>query len=140
GYVCAIRLAQLGQDVTVVEKEYVGGTCLNVGCIPSKALIAAGMLLHRIGQASAMGITAKSVELDVAKLVAWKQGIVGKLTGGIGILLKNHKVPVVMGEAALVDKNTVSVKSKEGAQRLKADDIVIATGSVPIEIPGFAFR
>src|SRR5688572_12208963 len=139
GYVCAIRLAQLGQEVTVVEKEYLGGTCLNVGCIPSKAMIAAGVLMHRIGEASAMGITAKDVRLDVAKLVEWKQAIVGKLTGGVGTLLKMHKANVVMGTATIADKNTVSVKTKDGVQTLKCDDIVIATGSIPIEIPGFAF-
>jgi dihydrolipoamide dehydrogenase len=139
GYVCAIRLAQLGQSVTVVEKDYLGGTCLNVGCIPSKALIAAGALFHRIGEASAMGITAENVRLDVQKLVAWKTGIVGKLTGGVGILLKNHKVPVVMGAATFVDKKHLQVKTKEGAQTLEADEFVIATGSVPIAIPGFAF-
>ncbi len=139
GYVCAIRLAQLGQQVTVVEKEFLGGTCLNVGCIPSKAMIAAGSLLHRLGDMAAMGITAKDVRLDVAKLVEWKAGIVGKLTGGVGILLKNHKVDVVMGTGKIQDKTTVVVTTKDGPQTLKCDDIVIATGSVPIEIPGFAF-
>jgi len=138
GYVCAIRLAQLGQSVTVVEKEFLGGTCLNVGCIPSKALIAAGALFHRIGEASAMGITAKDVRLDVTKLVEWKAGIVGKLTGGVGGLLKNHKVAVVMGEASFLDRRKLSVKTKGGTQALEADDFVIATGSVPIAIPGFA--
>ncbi len=139
GYVCAIRLAQLGLQVTVVEKEYLGGTCLNVGCIPSKALIAAGSLLHKIGEASTMGITTTGVKLDVEKLVSWKAGIVAKLTGGVGGLLKNHKVEVVMGAASFVDRNTVSVKTKEGVKTIRADDIVIATGSVPIAIPGFAF-
>jgi len=139
GYVCAIRLAQLGQAVTVVEKEYVGGTCLNVGCIPSKAMIAAGALIGRAHEAAAMGITFKDLRLDVVQLVEWKAGIVGKLTGGIGVLLKNHKVPVVMGTASIQDKGTVLVKSKDGDTTLKCDDIVIATGSVPIEIKGFAF-
>ncbi|MBL8859343.1 MAG: dihydrolipoyl dehydrogenase [Planctomycetes bacterium] len=139
GYVCAIRLAQLGQEVTVVEKEYVGGVCLNVGCIPSKAMIAAGALMSRAHEASAMGITFKDMKVDIGKLVEWKAGIVGKLTGGIAGLLKNHKVPVVMGTASLKDKNTVVVKTKDGEQILKGDDIVIATGSIPIEIPGFAF-
>ncbi|MDA1264120.1 MAG: dihydrolipoyl dehydrogenase [Planctomycetota bacterium] len=139
GYVCAIRLAQLGQGVTVIEKDALGGTCLNVGCIPSKAMIAAGSLLHKIGGASAMGITAENVSLDVNQLVEWKAGIVGKLTGGIGVLLKNHKVPVLYGVATIVDKNTVKVTGKDGAQTLKVDDIVIATGSIPIEIPGFDF-
>ena len=139
GYVCAIRLAQLGQKVTVVEKTYLGGTCLNVGCIPSKALIAAGSLVDRIGHAAEMGITAKDVELDVRKLVAWKAGIVAKLTGGVGGLLRNHKVEVLMGAGRIVDRNTVAVQTKEGERTLKCDDIVIATGSVPIAIPGFAF-
>lgn len=140
GYVCAIRLAQLGQQVTVVEKEYLGGTCLNVGCIPSKALIAAGSLMHKISDASAMGITVSGVKLDIKKLVDWKSGIVAKLTGGVGGLLKNHKVEVVMGTASFVDRNTVAVRGKDGGTKtLKADDIVIATGSIPIEIPGFAF-
>lgn len=139
GYVCAIRLAQLGQEVTVVEKSYLGGTCLNVGCIPSKALIAAGALVHRIGKASAMGITADNVQVDVEKLVGWKAGIVGKLTGGVGILLEKNGVKVIDGSASLVDTGTVSVKTSQGEQRLAADDIVIATGSVPIEIPGFEF-
>lgn len=139
GYVCAIRLAQLGQDVTVVEKEFLGGVCLNVGCIPSKAMIVAGTLLERIGRASAMGITVEGVELDVQKLVEWKTGVVGKLTGGVASLLKSHEVPVVFGSATLVDRNTVKVTGKDGETTLKVDDIVIATGSVPIEIPGFAF-
>ena len=140
GYVCAIRLAQLGQEVTVVEKSYLGGTCLNVGCIPSKAMIAAGALMEKVAHAKAMGITVSGLELDVEKLVGWKAGIVGKLTGGVGGLLKNHGVKVVMGAATLVDKNNVAVTGDDGSQTtLTADDIVIATGSIPIEIPGFAF-
>jgi len=139
GYVCAIRLAQLGQQVTVVEKEFLGGTCLNVGCIPSKALIAAGALFHRIGEASAMGITAENVRLDVKKLVDWKSGIVAKLTGGVGGLLKNHKATVLMGQASFVDRKRIQVKSKDGTQTVEADEFVISTGSVPIAIPGFAF-
>ena len=139
GYVCAIRLAQYGLKVTVVEKQYVGGTCLNVGCIPSKALIAAGSLKERIAHASAMGITADNVKLDVTKLVEWKKGIVAKLTGGVAGLLKNHKVELVNGAGSIVDRNTVSVATVEGARTLKCDDIVIATGSVPIAIPGFPF-
>ena len=139
GYVCAIRLAQLGQQVTVVEKEYLGGVCLNVGCIPSKAMIAAGSLLDRISHASAMGIEVAGVKLEIEKLVQWKAGIVAKLTGGVGGLLKNHKVEVVMGTATLVDKNTVAVATQDGPKTLRGDDIVIATGSTPIEIPGFKF-
>ncbi len=140
GYVCAIRLAQLGQQVTVVEKEFLGGCCLNVGCIPSKAMIAAGSLMHKIAEAGAMGISVKDVKLDLARLVEWKQGVVSKLTGGVGILLKSHKVEVLMGSASFADRKTISVKLKDGTTKsLTFDDAVIATGSVPIEIPGFAF-
>jgi dihydrolipoamide dehydrogenase len=139
GYVCAIRLAQLGQQVTVVEREKLGGTCLNIGCIPSKALIAAGTHLERIQHGTAMGISAENVRLDLGQLVEWKQGIVGRLTGGVGTLLKNHGCEVVMGEGKLAGKGKVEVKSSEGTRVLEADDVVIATGSIPIEIPGFAF-
>ena len=112
GYVCAIRLAQLGQEVTVIEKEYLGGSCLNVGCIPSKAMIAAGALLHKIGSAGVMGITATDVKLDIAKLVEWKAGIVGKLTGGVGGLLKNHGVPIVSGTATFAVVNTLHLSGE----------------------------
>ena len=137
GYVCGIRLAQLGQDVTVVERQYWGGTCLNVGCIPSKALIAAGTLLDKIKHADVMGITAKDVDLDVEKLVEWKTSIVGRLTGGVHGLLKKYGAKTVMGTAKIIDKNTVQITGGDGDQTLKADDIVIATGSEPINIPGF---
>jgi len=139
GYVCAIRLAQLGQEVTVVERTKLGGTCLNIGCIPSKALIAAGSLMEKVGHASAMGITCSDLAVDVTQLVAWKAGIVDRLTGGIGTLLKNHGVQVVMGEARLTGTTSVSVTTDSGEQTLTADDIVIATGSVPTAIPGFDF-
>jgi len=139
GYVCAIRLAQLGQSVTVVEKEELGGTCLNVGCIPSKALIAAGALLEKIERAGAMGITARDVTLDIEKLVGWKASIVQRLTGGIGTLFKNHGVKHVVGKARIAGKNSVKVTTAKGEETLACDDIVIATGSVPSSIPGFDF-
>ncbi|MEM9802702.1 MAG: dihydrolipoyl dehydrogenase [Planctomycetota bacterium] len=138
GYVCGIRLAQLGQDVTVVEKQYWGGTCLNVGCIPSKALIAAGSLLDKIKHAEEIGIKATGVELDLGKLIEWKQGVVGKLTGGVAMLLKNYGATVVNGAAKILDKNTVEITGPDGkVEKLTTDDIVIATGSEPINIPGF---
>jgi dihydrolipoamide dehydrogenase len=137
GYVCAIRLAQYGLDVTVVEKEELGGTCLNVGCIPSKALIAAGALMDRVAKASAMGITGE-LSLDVHKLVEWKQGIVGRLTGGVASLLEKNGAKVVRGNASFRDPRTLVVQGGDGQQELKADEFVIATGSAPISIPGFA--
>jgi dihydrolipoamide dehydrogenase len=139
GYVCAIRLAQLGQKVTVVEKDQLGGTCLNVGCIPSKAMIAAGALMERIHEAKTMGITVDGVKLDLARLVAWKGEIVHKLTSGVGGLLKNHKVEHVAGTARIHDARTVKVQSPSGERTLACDDIVLATGSVPMSIPGFDF-
>ena len=83
GYVCAIRCAQLGLKTAVVEKKHYGGVCLNVGCIPSKALINAGKTLKKIREADVMGIQVGEPTLDVAKMVSWKEGIVGKLTGGV---------------------------------------------------------
>ena len=133
GYVCAIRLAQLGQQVTVVEKDYLGGTCLNVGCIPSKAMIAAGALMDKVRHAAAMGITVDGMQLELPKLVEWKEGIVKRLTGGVGILLKQNGVEHVAGSARIVGPGAVEVDG----QRLECDDVVIATGSVPVSIPGF---
>ena len=137
GYVCAIRLAQYGHNVTVVEKENLGGTCLNVGCIPSKAMIAAGALMDKVRHASAMGLSVQGMDLDVSKLVEWKSGIVNKLTGGIGVLFKNHKIKHLDGFGSIVDANTVKVQTDSGEETINADDIVIATGSVPSSIPGF---
>jgi dihydrolipoamide dehydrogenase len=139
GYVCAIRCAQLGLKTAVVEKENLGGVCLNVGCIPSKALIAASKLVDKIQHADLMGIKAKFEGLDLGALVAWKAGIVNKLTSGVGGLLKNHKIDVVMGDARLVAKDRVEVSAKDGKQTITAKNIVIAVGSTPIEVPGFAF-
>ena len=138
GYVCAIRLAQLGQKVVVVEKEALGGTCLNVGCIPSKAMIVAGGLLEKIQKAGEIGIMVESARLDLGKLVAWKDAVVKKHTGGVGMLFKSHKIEHVSGTGRIVGKNKVEVNGKE-KRVLDCDDIVIATGSVPMSIPGFAF-
>jgi len=139
GYVCAIRCAQLGLKTAVVEKENLGGVCLNVGCIPSKALIAASKLAEKIRHADLMGIKAKYDGMDVGALVAWKAGIVNKLTSGVGGLLKNHKVDVHMGDAKVVAKGRVEVSARDGKKVLEAKNIVVAVGSTPIEVPGFAF-
>ncbi len=139
GYVAAIRAAQLGMNTACIEKDPTyGGTCLNVGCIPSKALIAAGSLMEKIRKADAMGISVKGVDLDINKLVEWKQGVVTKLTSGVSGLLKQNGATVVNGSAKIVDKNTVQVSGgPDGDVTLKCDDIVIATGSEVINIPGF---
>ncbi len=140
GYPCAIRLGQLGIKTLCIEKEYIGGVCLNVGCIPSKALINASETFQKMKHADEMGFSIDGdISVDMAKLQAWKTSVVNKLTGGVGTLLKANKVDVAMGTATIIDKNTVEIASSEGTKKMTADAIVIATGSSPIEIPGFAF-
>lgn len=139
GYVAAIRAAQLGQKVTVVEKGTVGGVCLNVGCIPSKALISAGHRFHEAQHSEAMGITAENVKLDFSKVQEWKSSIVNKLTSGVSGLLKGNGVEVVSGEAYFVDANNVRVMTETSAQTYTFKNCIIATGSSPIEIPVFKY-
>ncbi|PIC86537.1 dihydrolipoyl dehydrogenase [Sporosarcina sp. P20a] len=139
GYVAAIRAAQLGQKVTIVEKDTIGGVCLNVGCIPSKAMISVGHRFVEAQNADAMGITAKSVELDFSKAMKFKESVVSKLTGGVSGLLKGNKVETVAGEAYFVDANTVRVMTDNSAQTYKFNNVIIATGSRPVEIPSFKF-
>jgi dihydrolipoamide dehydrogenase len=139
GYPCAIRLAQLGKKVAIVEKETVGGVCLNVGCIPSKAMIKAASFFEKMQKADGMGFKVKGVDVDFQGLQEWKRSVVTKLTGGVGQLLKGNKVELFQGEASFVAKNELSVKSSGGVQKLTADHIVIAVGSSPIGLPAFPF-
>ena len=138
GYVAAIRCAQLGLKTVCIDKEYLGGVCLNWGCIPSKALISASKLYERMQNADVMGITAEGVKVDVAKMQEWKGGIVKKLTGGVGQLLKANGSDIIMGAAKLKSKNTVEVKDQDGkTQTLQAKKgIILATGASTITIPG----
>ncbi|MEO0603972.1 MAG: dihydrolipoyl dehydrogenase, partial [Myxococcota bacterium] len=140
GYPCAIRLGQLGIQTTIVEKEYWGGVCLNVGCIPSKALIHASTTYQNLSHLEELGLEVPSgVQVHMDKLQSWKQGVVDKLTGGVQTLLKANKVDMTFGTATIIDRNTVEIESASGTTRMTADHIVVATGSSPIEIPGFAF-
>ncbi|WP_044893915.1 dihydrolipoyl dehydrogenase [Bacillus alveayuensis] len=139
GYVAAIRAAQLGQKVTIVEKANLGGVCLNVGCIPSKALISAGHRFETAKHSEDMGIKAENVTVDFSKVQEWKAGVVKKLTSGVEGLLKGNKVEIVRGEAYFVDANTVRVMTENSAQTYKFQNAIIATGSRPIELPGFKF-
>lgn len=138
GYVCAIRLAQLGKKVTVVERENVGGVCLNVGCIPSKALIHAGSMIERLSHAEDMGIKIKgTVEVDFDKLISWKSSVVKKLTGGVAGLLKANGCTVIQGNAKFTGPKSLEVKSSSGTTTLTFNQIVVATGSRPTKLPGF---
>lgn len=139
GYVAAIRAAQLGQKVTIIEKGTLGGVCLNVGCIPSKALIAAGHRYEVAKHSDDIGITAENVTVDFSKVQQWKAGVVKKLTGGVEGLLKGNKVDIVRGEAYFVDANTLRVMDENSAQTYTFKHAIIATGSRPIELPAFKY-
>lgn len=139
GYVAAIRSAQLGQKVTIVEKEKLGGVCLNIGCIPSKALIEAGHRYEIAKGSDDMGIISENVRIDFTKVQSWKAGVVKKLTGGVEGLLKGNKVNIVRGEAYFADANTVRVMDEKSAQTYKFKNAIIATGSTPIELPAFKY-
>jgi dihydrolipoamide dehydrogenase len=136
GYVAAIRLAQLGKKTALVEKEYLGGVCLNWGCIPSKALIAAANLVEDLRGAADRGISAEP-KVDVAKLRQFKNDVVKKLVGGVGMLEKGNGVEVIRGAAAFVAPNAIEVDGADGKTRVEAQAFVVATGARPIAIPGF---
>lgn len=142
GYVCGIRAGQLGIDTVLVEKKRLGGTCLNVGCIPSKAVIHAADEFHRLttfASKGAIGITAESPKIDFAKTLEWKDGIVNRLNSGVAGLLKRSRVRMFQGQARFMDGKTVLVDTDTGRQNIHAENIVIATGSVPVEIQSLPF-
>lgn len=140
GYVAAIRSAQLGKKTAIIEREYMGGVCLNVGCIPSKALITAGHFLHRMEhQAPEMGFTVKNVTHDMAQTQKWKQSVCDRMAGGVEQLLKGNGVTIIRGEASFKTAQELTVKTKSGAEAVTAKNFILATGSRPIEIPGFPF-
>jgi dihydrolipoamide dehydrogenase len=140
GYVAAIRASQLGRKVTLIEKGDIGGVCLNVGCIPSKALINAGHRFHDARHSDIFGISAADVTLDFARIQKWKdEKVVKPLTRGIEMLLKKHKVDVVSGEAFFIDSHHLQAIRSDSAQTFKFKDVIIASGSRPIAIGGFKF-
>ncbi|MBI2821444.1 MAG: dihydrolipoyl dehydrogenase [Acidobacteria bacterium] len=136
GYAAAIRLAQLGLKSAIVEKERLGGVCLTVGCIPSKALISASRLVEKMHGAESMGISAASIQVDMQKMQRWKDGIVDKLTGGIAHLCQGNKVEVIRGNARFKSGEELEVI---GGARIRASSFVVATGSRPLELKGFEF-
>ena len=133
GYHAAIRAAQLGQKTACAEDTYVGGVCLNVGCIPTKALLHVAEDLREAQHAKDYGVDFGKPKVDLKQVDKWKTGVVNKLTGGVRSLLKSNKVDLLEGHAVLKDKNTVQV----GDKTVTAEKIIVATGSEPIEIPGF---
>lgn len=139
GYVAAIRAAQLGAKVCVIEKDRLGGTCLNRGCIPTKALYRSAELLNTLKDIDTFGINVDNYSINVKQVQARKQGVIDQLVGGIEQLLKANKIEVINGTASLKDKNTVSVINADGSTvDLTANSIIIASGSKPVipPIPG----
>lgn len=133
GYHAAIRGAQLGLNVACVEKQYVGGVCLNVGCIPTKALLHVAAEIRNGRGAEEIGVKFAEPEIDLEKVSAFRDGVVKKMTGGVGMLFKGNKVKLLEGTAKFVDQQTISV----GDERHTAKSFIVATGSSPVAIPGF---
>lgn len=143
GYVCALRAGQAGLDTVVVEKATPGGTCLNIGCIPSKALIHAADQYHVIAEAAGkrpqLGISAQPPTIDMAATVAWKDSVVKGLTNGVSGLLRKAGVKHIVGAARILDGKTVEVGTEDGPVTIVCENLILATGSVPVELPALPF-
>ncbi|MEZ3115607.1 dihydrolipoyl dehydrogenase [Halobaculum sp. MBLA0147] len=141
GYVAAIRAAQHGLDTTLIERDAYGGTCLNYGCIPSKALIHGASLAWEVEHAEELGIHADPA-VDVAQMQSWKNDVVDRLTGGVEKLCKANGVNLMQGTAKFAGENTLRVEhggDGQGSETLEFERAIVATGSRPIQVPGFAF-
>ncbi|MEP1327930.1 dihydrolipoyl dehydrogenase [Pseudophaeobacter sp.] len=136
GYVAAIRAAQLGLKTAVIERENLGGICLNWGCIPTKALLRSSEVFHLMERAKEFGLSADKIGYDLDAVVKRSRGVAKQLSSGVAHLLKKNKVTVVMGEATLPAKGKVSVKTAKGSEELQAKNIILATGARARELPG----
>jgi dihydrolipoamide dehydrogenase len=136
GYVAAIRAAQLGKSVAIVEREHLGGICLNWGCIPTKALLRSAEVFHLMHRAKEFGLSADNISYDLDAVVKRSRKVAGQLSGGIGHLMKKNKITVVMGSATLPAKGKVTVKTDKGTEELTAPNIILATGARARELPG----
>jgi dihydrolipoamide dehydrogenase len=136
GYVAAIRSAQLGLKVCIIERENLGGICLNWGCIPTKALLRSAEVFHLMHRAKEFGLAATGISYDLPAVVARSRGVAKQLSGGIGHLMKKNKITVVMGTATIPAKGRVSVTTAKGVEELTAPSIILATGARARELPG----
>ena len=136
GYVAAIRAAQLGLKVAIVEREHMGGICLNWGCIPTKAMLRSSEVYHLMHRAKEFGLSVEGASYDLDAVVKRSRDVAKQLNSGVGHLMKKNKVTTVMGDATLVGKDTVSVKTDKGTETLKAKNIILATGARARELPG----
>ncbi len=136
GYVAAIRAAQLGLSAVVVEREHLGGICLNWGCIPTKAMLRSSEVFHLMHRAKEFGLKAEGIGYDLDAVVKRSRGVAKQLNSGVGHLLKKNKVAVVMGEATIPAKGKITVKTDKGSEEIAARDIILATGARARELPG----
>jgi len=136
GYVAAIRAAQLGQKVCVVEREHLGGICLNWGCIPTKAMLRSAEVFHLMERAKDFGLKAETIGYDLDAVVKRSRGVAKQLSGGVGHLLKKNKVTVIMGSATIPAKGKVKVETDTGTEDLTARNIILATGARARDLPG----
>ena len=136
GYVAAIRGAQLGLSVAIVEREHLGGICLNWGCIPTKAMLRSAEVFHLMQRAREFGLKAEGISYDLAAVVARSRAVAKQLSGGIGHLMKKNKITVFIGNAVLTGKGAVSVKSEKASEDLTARAVVLATGARARTLPG----
>jgi dihydrolipoamide dehydrogenase len=136
GYVAAIRASQLGLKVAIVEREHMGGICLNWGCIPTKAMLRSSEVFHLMQRAKDFGLKAENISYDLDAVVKRSRGVAKQLNSGVGHLMKKNKVTVVMGEATIPARGRVSVKTDKGVQELQAKNIILATGARARELPG----
>ena len=139
GYVAAIRLGQLGKETLLIEREKLGGVCLNIGCIPSKALVRVAKLKQRIEAAKQIGLEVSGVNVDFVKVQAWKQGVVDRLVSGIEYLLKGNNVRIIKGTGKFRGAHELEVTTTSGVEAVEAKDVIIATGSRYFDLPAFKF-
>jgi dihydrolipoamide dehydrogenase len=139
GYAAAIRCAQRGASVAVIEKAFIGGTCLNCGCIPSKTLLASAHTLLLIKHAAIMGIDVASATPDWSKIQARKDAVVAGFRKGLTGLIKSHKVEIIPGRAVVTAPNQIKIETDTAPMQIQADKIILATGSQPIQIPAVPF-
>jgi dihydrolipoamide dehydrogenase len=139
GYVAAIRAAQLGMKTACVERQYLGGTCLNVGCIPSKAMLDSSHRFYELKHYARRGIKTEGASIDLGLMMGFKDEVVKKMSGGVGYLFNKNKIEHLSGQGRIIAADTVEVAGANGKKTYSAKRILIATGSAPIELPGLKF-
>ncbi|MBI4385885.1 MAG: FAD-dependent oxidoreductase, partial [Elusimicrobia bacterium] len=139
GYVAAIKLGKLGKKVLLVDRDALGGECLNYGCIPSKAMISTAHLLHKARKAKDIGFSSENLSVDWAQVQKWRGGLIGGFQRAVASLTKGNSGQVLMGEARFTGPDTAEVRGAGGIEAIRFQHAIVATGSKALEIPGFPF-